>query len=211
MDETLLVSDRSLEDHRPSPLAGTTRSARAPRASRQQFEKEAFTMQRYFALFLLVAAVAFPLPARSSDEADAEALVLRYLSAYNAQDPVALAALYAEDGLLLPPDGGPVRGRDAIRNYWTNSGRRGLSFDILKKDLCGEAGFFVGRYRARETFRGEFQLAHGPLALLSSSQRQPEKGNFVLCVKRGETGRWRIAADMWNTSAQAGFILASEP
>jgi hypothetical protein len=64
-------------------------------------------MRRYFALFLLVAAVAFPLPARSSDDADAEALVRRYLSAYNAQDPVALAALYAEDGLLLPPNGGP--------------------------------------------------------------------------------------------------------
>jgi|GEM_PF-388698 len=168
-------------------------------------------MRRYFALFLLVAAVAFPLPARSSVESDAEALVRRYLSAYNAQDPVALAALYAEDGLLLPPNGGPVRGREAIKNYWTNSGRRGLSFDILQKDVCGEAGFFVGRYQARETSRGEFQLAHEPLALLSNPRRQPEHGNFVLCVKRGETGSWRIAADMWNTSAQAGFILANEP
>jgi ketosteroid isomerase-like protein len=168
-------------------------------------------MRRYFALFLLVAAVAFPLPARSSDEGDAEALVRRYLGAYNAQDPVALAALYAEDGLLLPPNGGPVRGRDAIKNYWTNSGRRGLSFDILKKEVCGEAGFFVGRYQARETSRGEFQLAQRPLALLSNPQRQPEQGNFVLCVRRGETGSWRIAADMWNTNAQFGFILAAQP
>jgi len=168
-------------------------------------------MRRYFALFLLVAAVAFPLPARSSDETDAEALVRRYLSAYNAQDPVALAALYAEDGLLLPPNGGPVRGRDAIRTYWTNSGRRGLTFDILNKDVCGEAGFFVGRYQARETSRGEFQLAQGPLARLSNRERRPEHGNFVLCVKRGETGTWRIAADMWNTSAQSGFILAKQP
>jgi ketosteroid isomerase-like protein len=168
-------------------------------------------MRRYFALFLLVAAVAFPLPARSSDEAGAEALVQRYLSAYNAQDPVALAALYSEDGLLLPPNGGPVRGREAIKNYWTRSGRQGLSFDILQKDVCGEAGFFVGRYQARETSRGEFQLAKEPFALLSNPRRQPEHGNFVLCVKRGETGSWRIAADMWNTSAQTGFILAKQP
>ena len=168
-------------------------------------------MRRYLLLFLLAAAGALPLPARSTDESDAEALVRRYLAAYNAQDPVALAALYTEDGLLLPPNGGPLRGRDAIQNYWTKSGRRGLAFDILQKDVCGDAGFFVGRYQARETSDGEFQLAHEPFALLSSARRQPEQGNFVLCVKRGETGSWRIAADMWNTNAQSGFILAAQP
>ena len=168
-------------------------------------------MRRYLLLFLLAAAGAFPLPARSTDQVDAEALVQRYLSAYNAQDPLALAALYTEDGLLLPPGGGPVRGRDAIRNYWTKSGRRGLTFDILQKDVCGEAGFFVGRYHARENSRGDFQLANEPFALLSSARRRPEHGNFVLCVKRGESGSWRIATDMWNDSSQAGFILAAQP
>jgi ketosteroid isomerase-like protein len=165
-------------------------------------------MRRYFLLFLLAAAGALPLPARSTDQMDAEALVQRYLSAYNAQDPVALAGLYTEDGLVLPPEGGPVRGRSAIQGYWTKSGRRGLTFEILQKDVCGEAGFFVGRYTARESSRGEFQRAN-EFALLSTARRQPEHGNFVLCLKRGENGNWRIASDMWNQSSQTGFTLVT--
>lgn len=168
-------------------------------------------MRRYFLLFLVVAAAAFPLPARSTDQMDAEALVERYLAAYNAQDPVALAALYAEDGLVLPPEGVPVRGRNAIQTYWTKSGRRGLTFEILQKDVCGEAGFFVGRYAARESSPGQYQLANQPFTLLSTSRRQPEHGNFVLCLRRAENGTWRIATDMWNASSQAGFILAAQP
>lgn len=167
-------------------------------------------MRRYFLLFLLAAAGAIPLPARSTDQMDAEALVQRYLAAYNAQDPVALAAFYSEDGLVLPPEGVPVRGRDAIQSYWTKSGRRGLTFDILQKDVCGEAGFFVGRYHVRESSRGEFQRAN-ELALLSTARRQPEHGNFVLCLKRGENGTWRIATDMWNQSSQTGFTLVTQP
>jgi ketosteroid isomerase-like protein len=168
-------------------------------------------MRRYLLLFLIAAAGALPLPARSTEQTDAEALVQRYLSAYNAEDPVALAALYTDDGLVLPPEGGPIRGRNAIQSYWTKSGRRGLAFDILQKDVCGEAGFFVGRYTARESSRGEYQRANEPFTLLSTTRRQPENGNFVLCLKRNETGTWRIATDMWNASSQAGFILTTKP
>ena len=168
-------------------------------------------MRRYLLLFLLAAAGALPLPARSTDQMDAEALVQRYLSTYNAEDPVALAGLYTEDGLVLPPEGGPIRGRNAIQSYWTKSGRRGLAFDILRKDVCGEAGFFVGRYTARESSRGEYQRANEPFTLLSTARRQPEHGNFVLCLKRGENGNWRIATDLWNATSQTGFILATHP
>lgn len=167
-------------------------------------------MRRYLALALLVAAVALPLPARSSSTDDAEALVEKYLDAFNMPDPVALAGLYAKNGLVLPPSGGPVVGRDAIKKYWESSGRRGLTVNILRKDVCGDAGFFVGRYEARETSHGELLPANRPLAQASLGRR-PERGDFVLCVKRGEAGSWQIAADMWNDSAQAGFVPAAQP
>ncbi len=166
-------------------------------------------MRRYLALFLLVAAVAFPLPARSPDEADPEALVRNYLDSFNAPDPVALAALYAENGLVLPPSGGPVRGRAAIRDYWTKSGRRGLSLAVLQKDICGEAGFFVGRYDVRQGSSGEFKRANGAVA--RASLRHPEHGSFVLCVRRADNGAWQIAADMWNDGGQLGFVPAAQP
>ena len=141
-------------------------------------------MRRYFALTLLVAAAAFPLPARPSTSEDPEELVEKYLDAVNLQDPVALAALYAKNGLVLPPAGGPVVGREAIQKYWTARGRRGLTLDILRKDVCGDAGFFVGRYVARESRGGEFLPANRPLAQ-ASLRRPAEHGNFVLCIIPG--------------------------
>jgi ketosteroid isomerase-like protein len=167
-------------------------------------------MRRYLLLALLVAAVAFPLPARPSASEDPEALVEKYLDAFNMPDPVALSGLYAKNGLVLPPTGGPVLGRDAIRKYWTASGRRGLTLDILRKDVCGDAGFFVGRYEARQTSSGEFLPANQSLAQ-ASLRRPAEHGNFVLCVKRGDGGAWQIAADMWNDSALLGFVPVAQP
>ena len=168
-------------------------------------------MRRGLILCLLVAVVAFPLPAVSAETADAEALVEKYLKAFSAPDPIAMAALYAEDGIVLPPAGGPVRGRDAIRSYWSASGRKGLAFDILQKNVCGDAGFFVGKYTARETPSGEFVPANGPLVLASLSRREIVHGNFVLCVKRSESGGWQIATDMWNQNLLAGFVPAAQP
>lgn len=167
-------------------------------------------MRRYLALSLLIAAVAFPVPARSSASEDPEALIEQYLDAFNATDPVALAGLYAHNGLVLPPSGGPVVGRDAIKKYWTGSGRRGLALDILRKDVCGDAGFFVGKYQARQSSRGEFKPANGSLAKASLGPHA-EHGSFVLCVKRGDNGAWQIAADMWNDSGQLGFVPAARP
>src|SRR5262249_44582488 len=84
-------------------------------------------------------------------------------------DPVALAGLYAEDGLVLPPAGGSVRGREAIRKFWSNSSRRSLSFNMLQKNVCGETGFFVGTYTARENRSGRFYPA-SPFVLLGPSR-----------------------------------------
>ena len=168
-------------------------------------------MRRYLMLSLLVAVAAVPLPAMSSETADAEALVEKYLKAFSAPDPMALAALYAEDGIVLPPTGGPVRGREAIGRYWSASGRRGLSFDILQKNVCGDAGFFVGKYSARETPSGQFVPANGSFFLAGLSRREVVDGNFVLCVKRGENGSWKIATDMWNQNLLSGFISAAQP
>ena len=42
----------------------------------------------------------------------------RYVEASRGGDAHALAALYEEHALLLPPDDEPVEGRDAIEAYW---------------------------------------------------------------------------------------------
>jgi steroid delta-isomerase-like uncharacterized protein len=48
------------------------------------------------------------------DDQELQALAQRYASAWSSQEPSALAAFYAEDGLLQVNDGEPAAGRAAI-------------------------------------------------------------------------------------------------
>ena len=41
-----------------------------------------------------------------------------FAAALNAKDAKAAAALYTEDAVLIPPGEAPVRGREAIEEYW---------------------------------------------------------------------------------------------
>jgi len=168
-------------------------------------------MRRSAIVFLLAALAALPLPARTEtagDSTDAEAFVEQYLKTFNAADPVALAGLYAEDAVVLPPSGGSVRGRAAIQKFWSASSRKSLAFHMLQDNVCGESGFFVGTYTARENWNGRFQPA--PFAKLSSSPRlAPMSGNFTLCLRRDSDGKWKVASDMWTETYLSGFVPLS--
>lgn len=168
-------------------------------------------MRRYLVLFLLITAASLPLPARTgatTDTSDAEAFVEEYLKTFNAADPVAMAGLYAEDGMILPPSGFPIRGREAIQRFWSGNNRTSLSFRTLQKNVCGDSGFFVGTYSARESRSGRFYPA-SPFTLLGSRpSRIPMSGNFALCLRRGDDGKWKVASDLWTEIAWAGFVPA---
>ena len=99
-----------------------------------------------------------------------------YEAAWSARDAAALSALFAEDGFVLPSGHPPVRGREAIRAFY--SGRGGpLALRALAYAAEGPAGYIVGAFaRARG---GE------------------DDGKFTLTLRR-EAGRWMIFSDMDN-------------
>jgi ketosteroid isomerase-like protein len=163
---------------------------------------------RRLLLSLLVAVLAVPTFADSKSGSDADDLVQKYLAAVNAPDPVALAALYADDALVLPPQGGSVQGRDAIKKFWARRDRRGVSFEILQKRVCGEAGFYVGKFAARESLNRV--LPAEQLSRAVNRQRDDVHGSFILCLRRVGKGAWQIASDMWNETPQFGVVPAGE-
>src|SRR5262249_8260662 len=101
----------------------------------------------------------------------------RYVAAYNRKDATALAALYADDALLLPPGRPMIRGRRAIEQFWKTGVGSGLSLTTVDRGIGTDTGYLVGTY----SFDG------GPIA-----------GDFAVCLRRDHVGRWRIAADIWN-------------
>ena len=122
-----------------------------------------------------------PPPAQPSIELPAELdRVLRdYEKAWRGKDPVALAALFTEDGFVLSNGAPAVRGRDAIRAAYAQAGGP-LFLRAFAYSTDGATGYIIGG------FRGEESGADG--------------GKFVLAIRKSAEGKWLIAADMDNTN-----------
>jgi len=112
-----------------------------------------------------------------------EATVDRYVTASNEGDAEALAGLYAEDALLLPPDHEPIHGRDAIVEFWRQGTDEGLEVSTLRLEVDGDVAYMVGRYRLPPT-----------------QEESADSGQYVLCLKRQPDGSWKLTADIWNGS-----------
>ncbi len=105
--------------------------------------------------------------------------VLRdYERAWQAKDAAGLAALFTEDGFVLSNGKPPVRGRDAIRVAYANSGGP-LALRALAHATDGNVGYIIG--------------AFGP------AKDEPDSGKFNLALRRVK-GEWLIAADMDNSN-----------
>ena len=77
-----------------------------------------------------------------------ESFVTKYLDTYNKKDAAGLAALYTEDGILVPP--GPIAtGRPGIEKAWRavfDAGRTGLKYKIQQSRADGNLVWSVGQF-----------------------------------------------------------------
>lgn len=106
--------------------------------------------------------------------------VLRdYEASWRAGDEAALAALFAEDGFILQNGRQPVRGRANIQAAYANSSGP-LRLRALEYAADGSVGWIVGAFGYGES--------------------DADLGKFVLALRRGNDGRWLIAADIDNMS-----------
>ena len=104
-----------------------------------------------------------------------------YERAWQARDPRALAALFAEEGFVLPNGAPAVRGRAAIEGYYAGHGGP-LSLRAFAFATEGSTGYILGGY-ARQP-------------------GQPDVGKFTLTLRRDVSGRWLIVSDMDNGNAR---------
>jgi uncharacterized protein (TIGR02246 family) len=135
---------------------------------------------------LLLFLAVLPPSARADD---LDELLSAYARALNAHDAGKLAGMYAEDGLLLPPDGPMIRGRAAIQSFWAARVGGFVRLAAVERRAGEDIAYLIGTYRLGE----------------------PPEGKFVLCLKRtrARNGAWEITADMWNSSKGAGLQPAS--
>lgn len=129
------------------------------------------------------AAMAEPSDPHATDRETILAASREFSRAYVAGDSAAVAALYTEDGLLMPPNR-DVRGREAIERYFsTPPDRRPADHGMESSELriVGDVATDVGRW------------------WLQAEEGGPKVSErYLLVWFRQEDGSWKIAYDVWH-------------
>ena len=116
----------------------------------------------------------------------------KFGEAFRAQDAGAVADLYTEDTMLLPPNADTIRGKEVIRAFWSGAMQMGVKNVVLTTvDLMemGDCVCEIGKYNL--TLQPEGQDA------------MEDFGKYLVIWKQTEEGDWKLHIDIWNTSLPA--------
>jgi uncharacterized protein (TIGR02246 family) len=111
-----------------------------------------------------------------------------FMAAVRKGDAAGLAALYTENGQVLPPNGDFVTGRQAVQMFWQavmDMGIKEAQLEILEVEGHGDTAIEVSTF----TLQGE-----GGQVL--------DKGKYIVIWKR-EEGQWKLHRDIFNSSMPA--------
>lgn len=129
-------------------------------------------------------------PTGKSPNIDAaiKAVADEYVKATLAADPKAIAALYTDDAVEMPPNLPAVKGRAAIQQFYEQQFAAGkiarFSLTHLETRAVGDAGYDVGTYQQNLVPTG------GPAV--------DDTGKYTVILKR-TGGRWRVAYAIYNS------------
>lgn len=121
-----------------------------------------------------------PAPASVALPPELERVLRDYEKAWTANDPAAVAALFAPDGYALPNGSSPARGADPIRAVYAHGAGSPLSLRAFAYAQSGDLAYILGGF--------------------APAADKPDSGKFTLVLRRGGDGRWQIAADMDNAN-----------
>lgn len=149
---------------------------------------------RVFGLSLLLVGALFALDAfaagTNADVAAMHAVDQAWVKAYAAADGDALAALYDDSAVLLPPGAPAARGRAAIRAFLAAdsaaSAKAGVTFHIGANPDGG--------------VNGNLGWVSGTYSVSDKSGKTVETGKY-LSVSKKRGGKWLYIRDTWNADA----------
>jgi len=127
-----------------------------------------------------------PVPAVAQDKATIQSLSDKFAQAFNAGDATAIAALYTEDAVILPPGAEMMKGRSAIQAFWQGATEQLSDGKLTTTDVKP-----LGSEAAREI--GTFSFRTKGL------QPQEITGKYVVIWEKVGSD-WKLATDIWNTN-----------
>jgi uncharacterized protein (TIGR02246 family) len=140
--------------------------------------------------------VAAPANAQSDGRQTVERILADFAAAFNAKDAVKLAALYADDGVLMPLGAPVLRGRAAIQQALQAMVARGgvLMFNPpIEAEIVGNRAFAAGTYTV---------TVANPNVPSGTAASQVFAAKYLTVFKRVGND-WKVAYDMQNADAVA--------
>ena len=138
---------------------------------------------------LLVALARMAMPATALGQHDdhgkaaLKEMTPRLQAAFNGGDPAGVAALYAEEAAIYPPNMAPAHGREAIQAFWAGVLEGGITVELTTQKMygMGDAATEVGAY-----------------SLTAPDGSHVDHGAYMVVYKM-EGGEWAIDSDIWNS------------
>ncbi|MGO4380127.1 YybH family protein [Pseudoduganella sp. RAF53_2] len=124
---------------------------------------------------------------QKADVAAVHAIDQAFLKAYTAGDADALANLYDENAVLMPPGSAAVRGKAAIRAYWAK--------DVADSAKAGITMSFSGEKDGGANDGTGWAAGH--FTVKDKDGKQVDAGKF-LSVSHKVNGKWLYVRDTWN-------------
>jgi ketosteroid isomerase-like protein len=110
-----------------------------------------------------------------------------YMDAFSRGDAKAAARLHSEDGIVMPPQSRPLKGRAAIEAMLADSFSQGpavLRLTTLDVQQAGELVYETGLHEVRAGQEEDNEVL--------------EEGSYLVIWKRNEVGIWQLHVDIWN-------------
>ncbi len=125
----------------------------------------------------------------TSDHAAIARVTAELLDAVNSSDVARVTAVWAEDGVLMPPHHPAVHGREALKAYFRDLfSRAKLSFVFTSSttELAGGTAF------EHVTYKATVRAADGRLL-------REESGKGLHVYRRQSDQAWKLVRDIWNS------------
>jgi uncharacterized protein (TIGR02246 family) len=135
-------------------------------------------------------------PPALRDDVDVRRVVDGIIAADNTGDLEAVLSFYAEDAILLPPNGDPIRGIEAIRHHYEELFQnsvlyiRAISRETqVNGDWAFDRGTINGQLLPREDEDGK-----------TTGEPKTINDKYVMTLHRDGENGWRITRLIWNST-----------